>query len=210
MATQGILYTISAPSGAGKTSLVRALLEALDDIRVSVSHTTRRQRPGEINGTDYHFIDLDTFKNMLGEAAFLEHAQVFDNYYGTSQTWVNEQLSTGTDVILEIDWQGAAQVRRLMPETRSIFILPPSQATLLERLQGRGQDDEATIRRRMTAAVDEMSHFPEAEYIIINDDFETALADLIAVVRCQRLCLGSQQLRHQALLANLLSHSDQF
>ncbi len=210
MATQGILYTISAPSGAGKTSLVRALLEALDDIRVSVSHTTRRQRPGEINGTDYHFIDLDTFKNMLGEAAFLEHAQVFDNYYGTSQTWVNEQLSTGTDVILEIDWQGAAQVRRLMPETRSIFILPPSQATLLERLQGRGQDDEATIRRRMTAAVDEMSHFPEAEYIIINDDFETALADLIAVVRCQRLSLGSQQLRHQALLANLLSRSDQF
>ncbi len=210
MATQGILYTISAPSGAGKTSLVRALLEAIDDIRVSVSHTTRRQRPGETDGTDYHFVDLDTFKSMLGEAAFLEHAQVFDNYYGTSQTWVNEQLSTGTDVILEIDWQGAAQVRRLMPETRSIFILPPSQATLLERLQGRGQDDEATIRRRMTAAVDEMSHFPEAEYIIINDDFETALADLIAVVRCQRLSLGSQQLRHQALLANLLSRSDQF
>ena len=210
MATQGILYTISAPSGAGKTSLVRALLEQMDTIRVSVSHTTRKQRPGEVDGRDYHFVSVDEFKAMLGEAAFLEHAQVFDNYYGTSQAWVSEQLAAGTDVILEIDWQGAAQVRRLMPDTRSIFILPPSQATLLERLQGRGQDDETTIRRRMTAAVDEMSHFPEAEYIIINDDFDVALADLVAVVRCQRLSLGSQQIRHTALLASLLSRSDQF
>ncbi|HCS26219.1 MAG TPA: guanylate kinase [Spongiibacteraceae bacterium] len=210
MATQGILYTISAPSGAGKTSLVHALLNEIDNIRVSVSHTTRSQRPGETNGVDYHFVDLNTFKSMLGEAAFLEHAQVFDNFYGTSQAWVNEQLAAGTDVILEIDWQGAAQVRRLMPDTRSIFILPPSQATLLERLQGRGQDDEATIRRRMTAAVDEMSHFPEAEYIIINDDFDTALADLVSVVRCQRLSLSSQQIRHTDLLTSLLSCSDQF
>lgn len=210
MATQGILYTISAPSGAGKTSLVRALLAETDNVRVSVSHTTRSQRPGETEGVDYHFVDLNTFKGMLDEAAFLEHAQVFDNYYGTSQAWVNEQLAAGTDVILEIDWQGAAQVRRLMPDTRSIFILPPSQATLLERLQGRGQDDDAIIRRRMTAAVDEMSHFPEAEYIIINDDFTTALADLTAVVRCQRLSLASQQIRHTALLASLLSRSDQF
>lgn len=210
MATQGILYTISAPSGAGKTSLVRALLAETDNVRVSVSHTTRSQRPGETEGVDYHFVDLNTFKGMLDEVAFLEHAQVFDNYYGTSQAWVNEQLAAGTDVILEIDWQGAAQVRRLMPDTRSIFILPPSQATLLERLQGRGQDDDAIIRRRMTAAVDEMSHFPEAEYIIINDDFATALADLTAVVRCQRLSLASQQIRHTALLASLLSRSDQF
>ncbi|MFT5032195.1 MAG: guanylate kinase [Bermanella sp.] len=210
MATQGILYTISAPSGAGKTSLVRALVANTDNVRVSVSHTTRRQRPSETDGVDYHFVDMPTFKLMLEETAFLEHAQVFDNYYGTSQAWVSEQLTTGTDVILEIDWQGAAQVRRLMPDTRSIFILPPSQKTLLERLQGRGQDDDTTIGRRMTAAVDEMSHFPEAECIIINDDFDTALADLTAVVRCQQLSLGSQQRRHEALLASLLSRSDQF
>lgn len=210
MPTQGILYTISAPSGAGKTSLVRALLESLDNIRVSVSHTTRRQRPGETEGVDYHFVSMAQFKAMLDEAAFLEHARVFDNFYGTSQAWVNEQLAAGTDVILEIDWQGAAQVRRILPNTRSIFILPPSQATLLERLQGRGQDDEATIRRRMIAAVDEMSHFPEAEYIVINDDFDAALADLTAIVRCQRLRLDSQQRRHEALLANLLSRTGQF
>ncbi len=210
MATQGILYTISAPSGAGKTSLVRALLEQTENIRVSVSHTTRPQRPGEKDGVDYHFVDLPTFTRMLGDAAFLEHAQVFDNFYGTSQAWVEEQLAAGTDVILEIDWQGAAQVRRIMPETRSIFILPPSRETLLERLQGRGQDDDATIARRMQAAVDEMSHFPEAEYIIINDDFELALDDLKAVVRCQRLSLGSQENRHKSLLASLLSQSDQF
>lgn len=210
MPTQGILYTISAPSGAGKTSLVRALLESIDNIRVSVSHTTRRQRPGETEGVDYHFVSMAQFMVMLDEAAFLEHAQVFDNFYGTSQAWVNEQLAAGTDVILEIDWQGAAQVRRILPNTRSIFILPPSQATLLERLQGRGQDDEATIRRRMIAAVDEMSHFPEAEYIVINDDFDAALADLIAIVRCQRLSLDSQQRRHQALLADLLSRAGQF
>lgn len=210
MPTQGILYTISAPSGAGKTSLVRALLESIDNIRVSISHTTRRQRPGETEGVDYHFVSMAQFKAMLDAAAFLEHAQVFDNFYGTSQAWVNEQLAAGTDVILEIDWQGAAQVRRILPNTRSIFILPPSQATLLERLHGRGQDDEATIRRRMIAAVDEMSHFPEAEYIVINDDFDAALDDLIAIVRCQRLNLDSQQRRHQALLTDLLSRAGQF
>ncbi|WP_372748404.1 guanylate kinase [Litorivivens sp.] len=209
MATQGILYTISAPSGAGKTSLVRALLEQMDNIRVSVSHTTRKQRPGEVEGRDYHFISVDEFKQMLGDAAFLEHAQVFDNFYGTSQAWVAQQLAAGTDVILEIDWQGAEQVRRAMSDTRSIFILPPSRATLEERLQGRGQDDEATIARRMRAAVDEMSHFPEAEFIVINDEFDVALADLVAIVRSQRLSLPSQQIRHQALLAELLSRSDQ-
>ncbi len=209
MATQGILYTISAPSGAGKTSLVRALLQQMDNIRVSVSHTTRKQRPGEVDGRDYHFVSVDAFKEMLAEAAFLEHAQVFDNFYGTSQAWVAEQLAAGTDVILEIDWQGAAQVRRAMPGTRSIFILPPSRATLEERLQGRGQDDADTIARRMQAAVDEMSHFPEAEFLVINDDFDTALNDLKAVVRSQRLSLPSQQIRHQALLAELLSRPDQ-
>jgi guanylate kinase len=210
MSTQGILYTISAPSGAGKTSLVRALLRSIDNIRVSVSHTTRPQRPGETEGVDYHFVSMAQFKTMLDETAFLEHARVFDNFYGTSQAWVSEQLAAGTDVILEIDWQGAAQVRRILPDTRSIFILPPSQTTLLERLQSRGQDDEATIRRRMIAAVDEMSHFPEAEYLVINDDFETALADLTAIVRCQRLSLDAQQRRHEALLADLLSRTGQF
>ena len=210
MASQGILYTISAPSGAGKTSLVHALLERTDNICVSVSHTTRPQRPGETDGKDYHFVSEEQFLAMLGEAAFLEHAQVFDNYYGTSQAWVSQQLAAGTDVILEIDWQGAAQVRRIMPATRSIFILPPSRETLEQRLRGRGQDDEAIIARRMQAAVDEMSHFAEAEYLVINDDFETALADLQAIIHSKRLSLPSQQLKHQALLADLLSRPDQF
>ncbi|MBB3048823.1 guanylate kinase [Litorivivens lipolytica] len=210
MASQGILYTISAPSGAGKTSLVHALLERTDNICVSVSHTTRKQRPGEVDGVDYHFVSVEEFQSMLGEASFLEHAQVFDNYYGTSQAWVNQQLAQGIDVILEIDWQGAAQVRRIMPATRSIFILPPSSETLQQRLRGRGQDDEDTIARRMQAAVDEMSHFAEAEYLVINDDFEVALADLQAIIRSQRLSLPSQQLKYQALLADLLSRSDQF
>lgn len=200
----GTLYTVSAPSGAGKTSLVKALIEADSGVTVSVSHTTRPMRPGEIEGINYHFVDRDEFVEMLGQSAFLEHAQVFDNFYGTSKAWVEETLASGRDVILEIDWQGAEQVRKQMPETVGIFILPPSQQALLERLTGRGQDDQAVIDKRMAQAIDEMSHYVETDYLIINDDFATALAELRAIMVAERQRLGRQQEKHGALLQSLL------
>ncbi|WP_372862668.1 guanylate kinase [Spongiibacter sp.] len=203
--SQGTLFTVSAPSGAGKTSLVARLLEEMDNVQVSVSHTTRAMRPGERDGVNYHFVSHDTFAAMLQDSAFLEHAQVFDNYYGTSQQWVETTLASGRDVILEIDWQGAQQVRKLMPDTVSIFILPPSQQALRERLTGRGQDDETVINRRMSAAVAEMSHYVEGDYVVINDDFDTALAELKAVLLSHRLQLSKQQLRHHDLLTALLT-----
>lgn len=205
MHSQGTLYTISAPSGAGKTSLVAKLLAHTPRLGVSVSHTTRPMRPGEEDGVNYHFVSHAEFEQMLNASAFLEHAQVFDNFYGTSQQWVESQLAAGEDVILEIDWQGAQQVRHLMPDTVAIFIMPPSREALNERLTGRGQDDSAVIQRRMDAAVAEMSHYVESDYVVINDDFNTALADLEAIVRSHRLTLASQQQRHQALLSALLS-----
>lgn len=200
----GTLYTVSAPSGAGKTSLVKALIEADTQVTVSVSHTTRPMRPGEIDGINYHFVSRDKFVHMLGESAFLEHAQVFENFYGTSRAWVDETLASGRDVILEIDWQGAAQVRRLMPETVGIFILPPSQQALLERLTGRGQDDQAVIDKRMAQAINEMSHYVETDYLVINDDFTTALNELRAIMVAERQRLVRQQERHSALLQSLL------
>jgi len=205
MHSQGTLYTISAPSGAGKTSLVAELLKRTPQLSVSVSHTTRPMRPGEEDGVNYHFISHEVFQQMLGETAFLEHAQVFDNFYGTSQKWVESELARGEDVILEIDWQGAQQVRRLMPETVAIFILPPSREALNQRLTGRGQDDDSVIQRRMDAAVAEMSHYVEGDYVVINDDFNTALADLEAIIRGRRLQLDKQQDRHATLLSALLS-----
>lgn len=205
MHSQGTLYTISAPSGAGKTSLVAELLKRTPQLSVSVSHTTRPMRPGEQDGVNYHFISHGVFQQMLGETAFLEHAQVFDNFYGTSQKWVESELARGEDVILEIDWQGAQQVRRLMPETIAIFILPPSREALNQRLTGRGQDDDSVIQRRMDAAVAEMSHYVEGDYVVINDDFDTALADLEAIIRARRLQLDKQQDRHATLLSALLS-----
>ncbi|UTA47988.1 guanylate kinase [Simiduia sp. 21SJ11W-1] len=205
MHTRGNLFTVSAPSGAGKTSLVKALVESLNDIRVSVSHTTRAMRPGEVDGVNYHFISQDTFKTMLAEAAFLEHAQVFTNYYGTSKHWVEEQLAAGTDVILEIDWQGAAQVRRLIPDTIGLFILPPSREALHQRLTGRGQDSAEVIDARMKEAINEMTHYVEADYLIINDDFDAALAEFKALVVSQRLAQSRQSQRHRRLLADLLS-----
>jgi guanylate kinase len=205
MHSQGTLYTISAPSGAGKTSLVAELLKRTPQLSVSVSHTTRPMRPGEQDGVNYHFISHEVFQQMLGETAFLEHAQVFDNFYGTSQKWVESELARGEDVILEIDWQGAQQVRRLMPETVAIFILPPSREALNQRLTGRGQDDDSVIQRRMDAAVAEMSHYVEGDYVVINDDFNTALADLEAIIRARRLQLDKQQDRHATLLSALLS-----
>jgi guanylate kinase len=201
----GTLFTVSAPSGAGKTSLVEALVERCDDVVVSVSHTTRSMRPGEQDGVSYHFVTEAAFLEMLGRGAFLEHARVFNNYYGTSQDWVEQQLREGRDVILEIDWQGAQQIKRQHPEGVAIFILPPSRRALLERLTARGQDGEAVIQQRMSQAVDEISHYLDADYILVNDDFERALRDFISVVESQRLRSAVQVVRWQALLTELLS-----
>lgn len=200
----GTLYTVSAPSGAGKTSLVNALIERCQELRVSVSHTTRPQRPGEQDGVDYHFVTETGFTAMLADAAFLEHARVFGNLYGTSQAWVEEQLNRGIDVILEIDWQGAEQVRRLLPATRSIFILPPSRQTLEQRLTGRGQDGPEVIAARMAQAVEEMSHFVQSDFLVVNNDFEQALAELQAIIVCHRLQTSRQQQVLSGLLQNLL------
>ncbi|VAW85085.1 Guanylate kinase [hydrothermal vent metagenome] len=202
---RGTLYVISAPSGAGKTSLVKALIESTEGVKVSVSHTTRTRRPGEEDGVHYNFVDMATFKEMIGRATFLEHAQVFDNYYGTCGEWVTQQLEGGTDVILEIDWQGAQQVRRMIPEAIPIFILPPSRQTLEQRLQGRGQDNDEIIARRMRDAVNEITHYSEFDYLVINDNFDTALAELRTITLSQRLRLLPQQQRHEQLLDNLLS-----
>lgn len=205
MKRRGILYTVSAPSGAGKTSLVQALVQACADIRVSVSHTTRACRPGEVDGVNYHFVDRATFEGMLGRGEFLEQAEVFGNLYGTSQRWVEDTLRAGIDVILEIDWQGAQQVRRLVPDSISIFILPPSLDSLRERLNGRGQDGPAVIEGRMAQSRSEVAHYSEADYLVVNDVFERALGDLQAIVRAQPLRLAHQQQTLQPLLEKLLA-----
>jgi guanylate kinase len=207
---QGLLYLISAPSGAGKTSLVEALLAHPPEgpgsgVCVSVSHTTRAMRPSEQNGVNYHFIDRATFRAMVDRGDFLEHAEVFGNHYGTSRRWVEERLAQGWDVILEIDWQGAVQVKQLLPGAVGIFILPPSRNTLLERLNRRGQDRPEVIAERMAKAVSEMSHYGQADYLVFNDDFATALADLAAIFRSNRLKTALQRARNVTLLDSLLS-----
>ena len=207
---QGSLYLISAPSGAGKTSLVNALLSEpypppAAGLCVSVSHTTRPMRPGEVEGVNYHFVDRARFQAMIAQGAFLEHAEVFGNFYGTSRAWLEERLSQGWDVILEIDWQGAVQIKQLMPASVGIFILPPSQDTLQHRLTNRGQDLPEVIAGRMAKAVSEMSHYPQADYLVINDDFATALVDLKAILRSTLLKRDVQQARNAVLLAELLS-----
>lgn len=204
MSRTGTLYTVSAPSGAGKTSLVAALIERNATLRVSVSHTTRAMRPGEVQGVNYHFVTEQDFLAMLERADFLEHARVFDNLYGTSQVWVEEQLAAGVDVILEIDWQGAQQVKRLRPSTRAIFVLPPSRETLLQRLTQRGQDDQAIIEKRMAEAVEEMSHYIESDFLVVNDDFQQALAELEAIICCQGLATDKQRDALAPLLRQLL------
>jgi len=201
----GTLYIISAPSGAGKTSLVKALVSVTSGIMVSVSHTSRAARPGEQDGVDYHFVDEAEFTRLLHEGVFLEHARVFDNHYGTSQHWVTDRLNEGIDVILEIDWQGAAQVRAAMPEGVGIFILPPSRAALKQRLRGRGQDSDEVIARRLRDAMGEIAHYGDYDYIVVNDDFDTALADIEVIVRAQRLRKGPQEARLAALLRELLA-----
>jgi guanylate kinase len=202
---RGTLYTISAPSGAGKTSLVNALLAQGDPhLCVSISHTTRTKRPGETSGVNYHFVNREQFLAMRAEGTFLESAEVFGNLYGTSALWVQAQLNNGMDVILEIDWQGAAQVSQLI-DTKSIFILPPSLETLQQRLNSRGQDDEETINRRMQQARDEISHYGAADYLVINDNFDSALEDLRAIVRAARLERSHQLDNRGELLASLLA-----
>ncbi len=201
----GSLYIISAPSGAGKTSLVKALLEKTDSITVSVSHTTRAARPGEVDGKDYHFTDIETFRSMIGAHAFLEHAQVFDNFYGTSRSSTLDLMGRGVDVILEIDWQGAQQVREKMPEAVSIFILPPSREELENRLRGRNTDSDEVIERRMRDAISEMSHYNEFDYMVFNDNFDTALEELRSIILARRQRAAVQIARQQAQLDALLA-----
>ncbi len=202
---QGTLYIISAPSGAGKTSLVKALVESTDDIMVSVSHTTRGMREGESNGKDYHFTNVQTFRSMIADSAFLEHAEVFGNFYGTSRSSALDRMAQGEDVILEIDWQGAQQVRQQMPEVVSVFILPPSREELERRLRGRGTDSDEVIARRLGEAVTEMGHYREFDYLVFNDDFDTALSQLRAIVLARRQRAEVQISANQELLDALLA-----
>ena len=204
-ATRGQLLIVSAPSGAGKTSLIKALMEQDQRVEVSVSHTTRPQRPGELEGVNYFFISTETFHEMREAGAFFESAEVFGHFYGTSLTQLEVRLSDGADVILEIDWQGAEQVRKLLPDSAWLFILPPSLEALKSRLQARGQDAEDTIEIRMRAARDEMSHWDQADYLIINDHFDSALEALQALVRSLRLRTGQQQSALQNLIEDLLN-----
>ena len=201
----GKLYIIAAPSGAGKTSLVKQLRAEVTNLAVSISHTTRPIRPGETHGQDYHFIPVTAFQTRLAQCAFLEYAQVFDNFYGTARQTVEENLNNGLDVILEIDWQGAQQIKKLLPESISIFILPPSTAILQQRLRNRGQDDEKTIERRMRDAVAELRHYDEFDYLVVNDVFEQALTELKSIVISHRLTRAKQQFSLQGLLSSLLS-----
>lgn len=203
--TLGSLYIVSAPSGAGKTSLIKALLESVDGIEVSVSHTTRPMRNGEIDGQHYHFFDTETFEKGIKDGLFLEHAKVFENYYGTSQSTVKQRLADGVDVILEIDWQGAQQIRQLIPENCSLFILPPSIEELERRLTSRNQDSDNVIARRVSQAKEDVQHFTEYDHVIVNDDFATALQALSSVFQCKRTERKKMQLRHQSLLKSLLA-----
>lgn len=203
--TLGTLYIVAAPSGAGKTTLVKRLVETTPGVAVSISHTTRPPRPGERDGEHYHFISLVAFEAMIAENAFLEHAQVFGNHYGTNRAAVQAQLASDQDVILEIDWQGARQIRELMPDSLSIFILPPSREALRQRLAGRGQDSAEVIERRMAAALDDLSHYAEFDYLVINDDFATALNALRAILIARRQRRNVQMERQRELLQRLLS-----
>jgi len=202
--TKGTLYIISAPSGAGKTSLVHAVVATLSNVVVSVSHTTRKMRDGEVDGQDYHYVEEPHFQEMIANDEFLEHASVFGNRYGTSKQQIQDQLLSGKDVILEIDWQGARQIRQLMSGCKSIYILPPSIQALRDRLQSREQDSDDVIESRMREAVSEMMHYAEFDYIVINDDFEQAREELASIFVCNRMLLDHQQQKHVDLLAGLL------
>ena len=201
----GLLFVVSAASGTGKTSLVKALLERVNNLHVSVSHTTRGQRPGELDGVHYHFTQKQDFIDLVEQGGFIEYAEVFGNYYGTAQATVKEQLAKGHDVLLEIDWQGAQQVRKLFPESKQIFILPPSQFDLRQRLSNRGTDAVDVIEYRLSCAVEDMQQYVNFDYVIINDDFNKALHDLEAVIIANRLVLSQQANRHQELIQKLIT-----
>jgi len=207
MLMKGTLYIISAPSGAGKTSLVREVLTTVPGVALSVSHTTRPMRPGEQDGVHYHFVTVAKFQEMIAAGAFLEYAQVFDNYYGTSKAGIDAQLRSGQDVILEIDWQGAQQVRQLFPGVVAIFILPPSQEVLENRLRARGQDSEAVIARRLREVRTEISHCNEYDYLLVNEDFGQAVADLQSIMRARKLHREIQEEALRPLLDSLLRKS---
>jgi len=201
--SQAQLFIVSAPSGAGKTSLVQQTIKDLDNIGVSVSHTTREKRPGENEAEHYFFTDREQFEKMIKADQFLEYAEVFGNYYGTSMSAVKQNLTDGSDVILEIDWQGAAQVRQKLDDVVSVFVLPPSRAALIERLKSRGQDSDAVIARRTEEAVAEMQQYHRADYLIINDKFDQALLELKAVILSYRIAKSRQSVRHEGLIASL-------
>lgn len=201
----GLLFVVTAASGTGKTSLVKALLGRLQDLKVSVSHTTRPMRAGEEHGVHYHFTSTDEFLNKVAAGGFIEHAEVFGNYYGTSHAAVSAQLAAGHDVLLEIDWQGAEQVRRLFPASIQIFIVPPTRAALRERLSNRGQDSDEVIERRLAGSVDEMRQYVSFDYLIVNDVFEDALHELEAIIIANRLQLSQQTHRQAALLEQLFN-----
>ena len=201
----GLLFVVAAASGTGKTSLVKALLEQLDDLTVSVSHTTRPMRVGEVHGVHYHFTTPDAFLAQVAEGGFIEHAEVFGNYYGTSQDTVQTQLAAGHDVLLEIDWQGAAQVHRLFPQAIKIFIVPPHKDALRERLAGRGQDSADVIERRLAGSLEEMRQYVSFDYLIVNDVFERALHELEAIIVAARLTVTQQSFRQHTLLMQLLN-----
>lgn len=202
------IYVLSAPSGAGKTSMVAALIKQLPEVVVAVSHTTRPKRKGDVDGQDYHFVSREEFEALIESGSFLEHASVFENYYGTSQSEVERCIAAGNDVILEIDWQGAAQVRERLPGVVSIFILPPSREILLQRLQGRGTDSEEVIARRTREAVEEMRHHQQADYLLINDDFEETLNEFKSILVARRVRIGRQCRVHDSLLSSLLGSGD--
>ena len=205
MSVPGHLYVVAAPSGTGKTSLVNALVDRVADARLSISHTTRAPRPGEIDGRHYHFVDQVKFSELIEAGAFLEHAEVFGKQYGTTRTAVQALRDEGLDVILEIDWQGARQVKQAIPDACTIFILPPSQAALEARLRSRGQDSDEVIARRMAESREEASHHGEFDYLVVNEDFENALADLISILRCARLASNEQLKRCSSLIDGLLA-----
>ncbi|STZ08464.1 Guanylate kinase [Moraxella caprae] len=202
--TQGTLFIITAASGTGKTSLVKELLATTKNLVVSVSHTTREPRRGEIDGEHYYFTNRDEFIRLVGESEFLEHAEVFGNYYGTSKTAVNDLLSAGMDVILEIDWQGALQVKKLIPQAVMIFILPPSREALRSRLMNRNQDATKVIETRLAGAVREMQEYVNFDYVVINDDFDVALSEIKSIITAYRLAIDKQTARHEKLISQLL------
>ena len=201
--TTGCLFIISAPSGAGKTSLVRALLQSDLNLSLSISHTTRPPRTGEINGCDYHFVAVETFKQMLLRGEFIESAEVYGNFYGTSQQWINQAIASGQDILLEIDCQGARQIQQIFPQAASIFILPPSADALAMRLKSRAQDNSDVIQKRLAAAREEISHLAEFDYIVINNQLDEALNDLICVIKAERLRKERQIAKHHKLINEL-------